>query len=325
MKITLRQLGYLTAFAETHHFGRAAERAGVSQPALSAQLRELEGQLGGVLIARDTPGLPLTPLGREVLAHARRVLAEVRGLTETVRRATEGKVSVRIGVIPTVAPYIVPPLVPLAEQDGAHLAIREAVTETLVDDLNAGKLDAAVIALPAPSGFAALPVVEDPLLLAMPPAALAPDMVVPARADQIDASRLLLLDREHCLSEQTLLACRVRPDTASLRLGTASLGTLARLVATGQGVMLMPEMAASVEGRDLRIARFGAAGPRRQIALIGHGGVRDQGWFTRLALLLAEAARAIPRPDCAQRTDAAGPLGRAPRSPARRPAGPAPS
>jgi LysR family transcriptional regulator, hydrogen peroxide-inducible genes activator len=295
MKFTLRQLGYLTAFAETHHFGRAAEKAGVSQPALSTQLRELEAQLGGLLIARDAPGLPLTPLGREVLAHARAVLAEVRALKETARRAAEGEVSVRLGLIPTVAPYLVPPLLPLAEAAGAHLSIREAVTETLLSDLGMGMLDAAVIALPAPAGFAAIPVADDQLLLAMPPAALAPEMVAPRRADEIDAARLLLLDREHCLSEQTLQACRIRESAASLRLGAASLGTLARLVASGQGVMLMPEMAAAVEGRDLRLSRFLAPAPSRRIALLGHGGARDQGWFTRLAALLAEAAHVIPR------------------------------
>lgn len=296
MNVTLRQLGYLVAFAETHHFGRAAERAGVSQPALSTQLRELEAQLGGPLIARDAPGLPLTPLGREILDHARAVMANVRALKETARRAAEGGVSVRLGVIPTVAPYLVPPLLPLAEAAGAHLSIREAVTETLVADLRAGKLDAAVIALPAPPGLAAVPVADDPLLLAMPPRALAPDIAAPARAEDVDVARLLLLDREHCLSEQTLQACRIRRDAANLRLGAASLGTLARLVASGQGVMLMPEMAAAVEGRDLRLARFEAPGPVRCIALIGHGAASGEGWFTRLAALLSEAAQAVPRP-----------------------------
>ncbi len=266
MSLTLRQLGYLVAFAETHHFGRAAGRAGVSQPALSTQLRELEAQLGGLLIARDAPGLPLTPLGREVLEHARAVLAGVRALKETARRAAEGEVSVRLGVIPTVAPYLVPPLLSVAGAVGARLSIREAVTATLVADLGAGTLDAAVIALPAPSGFAALPIAEDPLLLAMPPAGLA-GMQPPERAEDIDVARLLLLDEEHCLSEQTLQACRLRRDPAGLRLGAASLGTLARLVASGQGIMLMPEMAAAVEGRDLRLARFRAPAPARRIEL----------------------------------------------------------
>lgn len=307
MNVTLRQLGYLIAFAETHHFGHAAEKAGVSQPALSTQLRELEGQLGGPLIARDAPGLPLTPLGREVLEHARSVLAGVRALKETARRAAEGQVSVRLGVIPTVAPYLMPPLLSLAGAAGAHLSIREAVTETLVADLGAGTLDAAVIALPAPGGFAAVPIADDPLLLAMPPAGLAPDLAAPDRAEEIDVSRLLLLDQEHCLSEQTLQACRLRRDPARLRLGAASLGTLARLVASGQGIMLMPEMAAAVEGRDLRLARFRTPAPTRRIALIGHGAARDQGWFTRLAALLAEAARAIPRPACTE-----DPVARAP-------------
>jgi LysR family hydrogen peroxide-inducible transcriptional activator len=171
------------------------------------------------------------------------------------------------------------------------------VTETLVADLGTGVLDAAVIALPAPAGFAALPVVDDQLLLAMPPEAVAPDMVAPGRADEIDTARLLLLDREHCLSEQTLQACRIWQGAANLRLGAASLGTLARLVASGQGVMLIPEMAAAVEGRDLRLSRFRAPAPSRRIALIGYGAAREQGWFTRLAALLVEAARAIPRPD----------------------------
>jgi LysR family hydrogen peroxide-inducible transcriptional activator len=133
----------------------------------------------------------------------------------------------------------------------------------------------------------------------MPPVALAPDMEAPGRADEIDTARLLLLDREHCLSEQTLQACRIRQGAANLRLGAASLGTLARLVASGQGVMLIPEMAAAVEGRDLRLSRFRVPAPSRRIGLIGYGAAREQGWFARLAALLVDAARAIPRPAAA--------------------------
>lgn len=296
MNITLRQLGYLAAFAEMHHFGRAAEKAGVSQPALSTQLREMEAQLGGELIAREAPGLPLTPLGHEVLDHTRTILAGVHALKETARRAAGGEVMARLGIIPTVAPYLVPPLLPLARAAGARLSIREAVTETLVADLGAGRLDAAVIALPAPVGFATAFITEDPLLLALPPHALAPDITVPTRAEDIDIARLLVLDREHCLSDQVLQACRVRRDPTRLRLGVTSLGTLARLVASGQGVMLIPEMAASVEGRELRLARFRAPMPTRQIGLIGHGGADAQEWFVHLTTLLIEAAHAIPRP-----------------------------
>lgn len=296
MNITLRQLGYLAAFAETHHFGRAAEKAGISQPALSTQLRELEAQLGGTLITREAPGLPLTPLGREILRHARTILAGVNTLKETARRAADGEILIRLGIIPTVAPYLVPPLLPLASVAGARLSIREAVTEKLVADLTAGILDAAIIALPAPAGLAEAFIVEDPLLLAMPPRSLAPGLTAPPRADQIDIERLLLLDREHCLSDQVLQACRIRRGANDLRLGAASLGTLARLVASGQGLMLLPEMAATVEGRDLRLARFRAPAPARRIGLIGHQGAAGQEWFGRLANLLADAASAIARP-----------------------------
>ncbi len=285
--ITLRQLRYFLALAETRHFGRAAERVGVTQPALSNQIRDLEETLGGPLLSRDAPGLPLTPLGREVALRAQRVITEVRGLEESARQATGTGARVRLGMIPTVAPYLVPPLLAAARRAAAELTIREAVTESLLAELGSGALDAAVIALPAPAGYAVEVIRRDRFLLAMPPGS---DAIPPDRPEQIDSARLLLLDEGHCLADQALQACSLRRDGLRDRLGAASLTTLARLVASGQGVTLLPEMCAPVEGRGLRLHRFAEPEPMRTIALVGLSACQDQAWFARLAELLRAAS-----------------------------------
>ena len=137
-------------------------------------------------------------------------------------------------MIPTVAPYLVPPLLPLIRAGGGRLSIREAVTDTLLIELRQGEIDAAVLALPAGvPGLIEEPLFEDRFLLARPPRALAPRMARPERPEQIDPDILLLLDEGHCLSDQALGACKLRRDGARIRLGAASLATLTRLVASG--------------------------------------------------------------------------------------------
>lgn len=297
MSVTLRQLRYFRALARERHFGRAAEAVSVSQPALSAQVRQLEDLLGGAMVERGLPGLPLTPLGRVVLPHAARVLAGVRGLEEAARDARGAAVELTLGIIPTVAPYLAPHLLPLIRARGGSLTIREAVTETLLADLRDGTIDAAVVALPVRGGaFEVAALIEDRFVLALPPAALAPDLGPVARPEEVAPERLMLLDEGHCLSEQALGACRLTRDTGQ-RLGAASLSTLARLVASGQGVTLLPEMAAGVEGAGMRLSRFTVPEPGRTIGLVRPGHGEAPAWFTRLAGQIREAAGMIPRPD----------------------------
>lgn len=309
MSITLRQLRYFEALVAERHFGRAAARVSVSQPALSGQIRELEAALGGAVVERGTPGLALTPLGREVAARAAAVLGEVRAL-EAAARAAEGLgAPLRLGLIPTVAPYLVPPFLPLLRTRGGRAEIREAVTATLLDELDGGRLDAAVVALPPPErGYHAEPLFEERFLLATPEGA--PAGPLPRRPEEIDPDALMLLDEGHCLADQALSACRLGPERRRLRVGAASLGTLARLVASGQGVTLIPEIAARAEGQGLRLSRFAAPEPGRTIGLLRPARGEPPGWFMTLATLLGEAARAIPRPG---RAGGAAEPGRGPR------------
>ena len=298
MNITLRQLRYFRALARERHFGRAAAVVAVSQPALSAQIRQMEEALGGPLLDRGLPGLPLTPLGRAVLLHAERVLAEMRGLEEAAREARGAGLEVTLGIIPTVAPYLAPHLLPLVRREGGSLTIREAVTETLLAELRDGSLDAALVALPVGGGLEAAPLIEDRFLLALPPEGLASEIGPVARPEEVDPGRLMLLDEGHCLSDQALGACGLaRETTGRRRLGAASLNTLTRLVASGQGVTLLPEMAAGTEGQGMRLSRFAAPEPGRTIGLVRAGRGAAPAWFTRLAALVREAAGMIPRPE----------------------------
>jgi LysR family hydrogen peroxide-inducible transcriptional activator len=295
MNVTLRQLRYFRALARERHFGRAAEAVAVSQPALSAQIRQMEAALGGPLLNRGLPELPLTPLGRAVLRHAERVLAEMRGLEEAAREARGGGLEVTLGIIPTVAPYLAPHLLPLTHRAGGRLIIREAVTATLMAELAEGALDAALVALPvAGRDLVIEPVFEDRFLLARPLADTTPP---PARPEDVDPERLLLLDEDHCLAGQALAACGLARETGWRRFGAASLVTLARLVASAQGVTLLPETAAGVEGQGMRLSRFAAPEPGRTLALVrlGQGGAPP--WFARLAALIRDAAGMIPRPE----------------------------
>lgn len=298
MSVTLRQLRYFRALTEERHFGRAAEAVAVSQPALSAQIRQLEAQLGGALVDRSRPGLPLTPLGRAVLAHVERVLAEVRALEEAARDARGAAIEVTLGIIPTVAPYLAPNLLPAIRAAGGNVTIREAITETLLAELRGGAVDAAIVALPVRSAnLDVTPLFEDRFLLALPPETLAPELAPVARPEEVAPDRLLLLDEGHCLSDQALGACQLGREDGKRRLGAASLSTLTRLVASGQGVTLVPEMAAATEGGGMRLSRFAAPEPGRTIGLVRAGQGEAPVWFTRLAGIIREAAGMIPRPE----------------------------
>ena len=298
MALTLKQLRYLAALADAGHFGRAAAAVNVSQPALSVQIRELEAALGTALVERGGREVVITPTGREIVRRARRVLEEVREIEQVARwdRGLAGRL--RIGVIPTVAPYLLPHALPLlrARHLALDLGIREAQTERLVEEVRQGALDAAVIALgdTAPD-VTAVALFTDRFLLAGSAArlaALGPSAGL--RPEDMEAEQLLLLDDGHCLADQTLAACAVDRARTRMDLRAASLTTLCRLVSEGFGLTLLPELAARAEcasSPDLRLARFAAPEPSRTIGLVRRTLSVDDGWFGELAIILAEAAR----------------------------------
>jgi LysR family transcriptional regulator, hydrogen peroxide-inducible genes activator len=274
--ITLKQLRYLTALAEHRHFGRAAEACAVTQPALSMQIRELEKDLGTGLVERRPGEVLLTETGMEVAQRAERLLAAARDLTDFARhsgRTLSGRL--RLGVIPTLAPYVLPRVLPTLQQRFADLRVelRETQTRTLMEELARGALDAVLLALPVEENdVETLTLFRDPFLLAVPAADARPDK---ARVDSrdIDPRRLILLEEGHCLRDQALAFCGVRLDAPTGRLtsglGATSLATVMQMVANGYGVTLLPRVALPVEARDerVKVLRFRDPEPARSIGL----------------------------------------------------------
>src|SRR5262245_36823690 len=225
--VTLRQLRYLAALAEHRHFGRAAEACAVTQPALSMQIRQLERELGVELVERRPGDVSLTALGVEIAQRGARLLSGARDLADFARhsgRVLTGRL--RLGVIPTLAPYVLPQILPALQQrfPEARVELRETQTRSLIDELARGALDAVLLALPVEeSEFETLRLFDDPFLLAVPAAdARGARSMVDAR--DIDPRRLILLEEGHCLRDQALAFCGARIETAS-SLGATSLST----------------------------------------------------------------------------------------------------
>ncbi len=298
--ITLRQLRYFHALAASGHFRRAAEASGVSQPALSMQLRELETTLGGSLVARAREGASLTDLGREVEDRVTRILAAVRDLEEMARtHGTEIAGPLRLGIIPSMAPFVLPRLLTRAAEDhpALQLVVRETITAHLVEELADGGLDAIVASLPLEAGdFEEVAAFDDAFLLAAP-AGSPHARRSPALADTIDADELLLLEDGHCLRDQALAVCH-RIDPRRLRsFGATSIATVLQLVAAGQGITLVPQMAVDAGvSADPRLAlvRFAAPEPYRTVGLAWRRASPRRAHFLALVDLL-RPVEATPR------------------------------
>lgn len=302
MKMTIRQLRYLIAVADEGHFGRAAAQVNVSQPALSVQIRELEAGLGVRLLDRGAREALLTPAGHEIVRRARRILDEVREI-EQVARWRDGLAGrLRLGVIPTVAPYLLPLALPVlrARNVTLDLGVREAQTDRLLEEVRSGLLDAAVVALPLEAAdLLARPLFGDSFLLAGTEARLASfgaGQGIAPRPDMVEPGQLLLLDEGHCLSQQALAACALDAAGAPMDLRAASLTTLCRLVSEGFGLTLLPELAAATEcaaAPGLRLLRFAEPAPFRTIALVRRRLSVDDGWVEDLAAIFAAAGSEV--------------------------------
>ena len=270
---TLRQLQYLQAVADSGSFRRAAERCGVSQPSLSAQVAAVEGLLGARLFERDQRQVLVTPAGEALLARARAVLLAADDLAAASAALGDPLAGrLRIGVIPTIAPYLLPALVPLLRQRHPRLTAlwQEDKTDVLARLLNAGELEAALVALEAPlPDLETLAIGEDPFWLCLPrqhPLAGGRGRLALAA---LAGTELLLLDEGHCLREQALAVCSShRAKEAGFR--ATSLPTLVQMVAGNAGVTLLPRLAAPVEMKRASIAlrRFQAPEPSRTLALV---------------------------------------------------------
>jgi LysR family transcriptional regulator, hydrogen peroxide-inducible genes activator len=267
-----RQLQYVVAVAETLGFHKAAERCHVSQPTLSAQVKQLEDVLGVRLFERDRRRVLLTAGGAVVVAHARRILLEIDDMIAAAKELTEPRSGTfRIGVIPTIAPYLLPDVVPAVRTrfPKLQLVFREEKTEAVVADLREGRLDAGLLALEADIGDWALGrIANDPFVVALPkghPLARK-KRVTPG---ELEDEKVLLLDEGHCFRDQALSVCE-RAGTKETELRATSLSTLAQMVSSGSGITLLPQIAVAVENRrgQLEIRSFTAPAPHRTIALI---------------------------------------------------------
>jgi LysR family hydrogen peroxide-inducible transcriptional activator len=271
--ITVRQLCYLDALARHQHFGRAAKECSVSQPALSMQIHELEGILGTELIERR-PGAPMfTELGVEIAERARVIVGAVRDLTDLAQhRAKVLSGTLRLGVIPTLAPYILPHLLPQLEHDypSLRLDLVEAQTKVLLADLERGTLDVLLLALPLKmADFEVLNLAKDRFLLAVP-------ADVPFRetarvtSRDVEKCKLILLEEGHCLRDHALDYCAKGRWNVASSLSATSLATVMQMVASGYGATLVPEVAADVELRDdrVKLLRFVEPQPSRSIGLV---------------------------------------------------------
>ena len=294
MKITLRQLAYFRALAQARNFGRAAEIVNVSQPALSMQIKELEAALGVDLVERLPRDVRLTRAGRDVLARAERILAEAAELESQARR--QGLTgALTLGMIPTIAPYLLPgTLARLRAGDITRdLRLREALTADLLLGLREGRLDAIVLADPAPApDLVAEPLFSDHFVLAGSPARVGALAATPS-PKALKPDHLLLLDEGHCLADQALEVCALDRSATRLDLGASSLSTLCGLVAQGFGLTLLPELALQAEAQGnpaLTLRRFTAPEPARQVALLRRASSEGGAWFDDLAGHLRTAA-----------------------------------
>lgn len=291
---TIAGLRAFVAVADKQHFGSAATTLGVSQSTLSQALSALEAGLGVQLIERSTRRVFLTAEGRELLPHAQAVIESVTAFTAAAAGASDPlQGTIRLGLIPTVAPYVLPTVFAgLTDRlPGLTLRVIEDQTERLLTALREGSLDAALIALPAEAaGVTEIPIYDEDFILALPPGhpLSGKRRVPPAELAQLP---LLLLDEGHCLRDQALDVCRkagVRAELANTR--AASLATAVQCVSGGLGVTLIPQSAVPVEAARSRLglAHFASPCPGRRIGLAIRSSSGREGPYRRLAALIGE-------------------------------------
>ncbi|PYE90458.1 hydrogen peroxide-inducible genes activator [Phyllobacterium leguminum] len=292
---TVRQMRYFEALATTLHFRKAAEMAHVSQPALSAQIAEMEQIIGAQLFERTRKSVVLSEMGQRLLPRIRSILGEIRALEEIAaqkRGVLQGRV--RLGIIPTIAPYLVPVLIPMlrARYPALTVELKEAVTSRLIEDLRVGELDAVVAALPIEDDMLMVePVFHDRFLIAT--STNDHDILAsPMTQENVAVERLLLLEEGHCLRDQALAVCSATRQRQLVNYGATSMATLLQMVSHGMGLTLIPEIAVRAEaGRmKMRIVPFAGSEPRREIGLLWRRQSERRQDFQALAECISESA-----------------------------------
>lgn len=294
--LTLKQLRYFVALAKHQHFGRAADACAISQPALSMQIKELEEHLGLVLFERDARQIRLTDYGQEFLARAKIVLRSVDDLADFSRSAKESIIGqIKLGIIPTIAPYILPKL--MLEFKGSYpdldIHVRETLTSKLLDELSEGSLDCAILALPVSvPTFEEVALFDEQFYLVRSKKQSGQPM--PQRSNMIN-ERLLLLEEGHCFRDQALSFCDVGRKKPKHGLDGSSLSTLVQMVAADMGMTFLPKMAIPIETlhADVCVSAFPEPQPSRTIGMIWRRTSPMSGHYQKLADAVRRVWRAI--------------------------------
>jgi LysR family hydrogen peroxide-inducible transcriptional activator len=291
--LTLKHLRYFEALARHAHFGRAAEACAISQPALSMQIKEMETALGVTLFERGARNIRLSAFGEDFALRARDILRAVDELGD-LARASQDRLAgrLRIGVIPTVAPYLLPLIIDNLTRINADidLHIRETLTQKLIRELAEGRLDTAIVALPVSEPSLTEVALFDEEFVLVRPAADA-GKPVPNR-DALREMRLLLLEEGHCFRDQALSFCNVQSVSPRELLDGSSLSTLVQMVGAGIGVTLIPEMAVGVETRSaaVSVTRFKSPQPSRTIGMIWRRKSPLASQLTQIAEIVRQSA-----------------------------------
>ena len=294
--MNLRDLKYLVALAEHRHFGKAAAASFVSQPTLSTQIRKLEDELGVTLVERSPRKVMLTPAGEDIARRAEQIVAEVEALREVARRSTDPATgSLRLGVFPTLGPYLLPHIVPRlhARFPRLELLLVEEKSDVLTAQLRQGRLDAALLALPVHDAqLHAEFLFEEPFLLAAPQGHPL-SQSRPLQMAQLDDEVLLLLEDGHCLRDQALDVCRLAGAHEKTAFRATSLETLRQMVAAKVGLTLLPALSVApplVQPDGLDLVRFADPPPHRRIALVWRKSSAVAGLLGEVGEVIAEAA-----------------------------------
>ncbi|WP_297834957.1 LysR substrate-binding domain-containing protein [Thermomonas sp.] len=296
--MNLRDLKYLVALADLRHFGKAAQACFVSQPTLSTQIMKLEEELGVKLVERAPRKVMLTAAGKDAAQRARRILAEAEELKEAARRGANPEAGrLRLGAFPTLAPYLLPHVVPElhAKFPKLELLLTEEKSDLLLHRLRDGQLDAALLALPIhDDSLHAQFLFEEPFLLAAPA-----DHPLAHRktldTSDLNHTSLLLLEDGHCLRDQALDVCRLSGAREEADFRATSLETLRQMVATGVGVTLLPTLSVRppiVQPEGIKLVKFHKPAPSRRIALVWRKSSALDGFLHTIGTAIAAIAQA---------------------------------
>ncbi len=297
LSLTLKQLRYFSALAETLHFGRAAKLCHVTQPALSMQVRDLEANLGTTLVERGSSGLLLTREGHEIAKRAHDILLAVQDLTETVshhRHPFSGKL--RLGVIPSVGPYLLPKILPEIHETyrELQLSLRESQTLSLISDLIDGHLDLLILALPTGQDeIETMALFDDRFSIALPSTHRLSSKTELDQQD-LEGENLLLLEEGHCLRDQALAVCQAS-DTDEFR--ASSLSTVIQMVANGYGVTILPALSLPTEvSREdsIRVIPFAEPVPSRNIGLAWRQSSPHKNEFREFGNVIKQRLGSVP-------------------------------